>query len=222
MSDRMTRAEAVALCRLAKAFCPNQQIDEYTPDAWWESLKDLRFEDAREAVVSVTKRQPFVSPSEIRADVRRVRYNRVDKFGHIEPPPGMWDDPAGEAAAIHAIRQRVADGTLTREQYDAERAAQGLTGKREMPALEGVFRRVNCKWIASEPAPHRHGPSRQRLPRARTAPDAACPAPSGTVASAGAFTLTERALSAWPWCVPTCTRSRPCAARCPPRPHIEA
>ena len=142
MSDRMTRAEAVMLCRFAKACCPQQTFDELTPDAWFELLRDLPAADCKEAIVSVTKRQPFVSPSEIRADVRRVRYNRVDRFGHIEPPPGMWDDPAGEAAAIHAIRQRVADGMLTREQYDAERAAQGLTGKREMPALEGVFRRV--------------------------------------------------------------------------------
>ena len=142
MTARMSPAEAVMLCRFAKACCPQQQFDEYTPDAWHELLGDLRFDDCKAAVVAVTQRQPFVAPAEIRTEVRRVRYDRVDKFGHIEPPPGLEDDPRAEWDAIAAIRQRVADGELTREQHDADLRAKGILGSREVPALDGVFRRV--------------------------------------------------------------------------------
>ena len=139
---RMTPAEAVMLCRFAKACCPQQAFDEYTPDAWFELLGDLRFDECKAAVVEVTKRQPFCAPAEIRAQVRRIRYDRVERFGYIEPPAHLGDNPPAEIAYANEIRQRVADGELTREQWDAERAAAGITGAREMPALEGVFRRV--------------------------------------------------------------------------------
>lgn len=151
MNDRMTPTEAVLLCRFAKACAPQQQFDEYTPDAWFELLRDVRLEDAKAGVIAVTKRQPFVSPSEIRAEVRRVRYDRVDKFGHIEPPPGLEDDPAAEIEAIEAIRRRVADGDLTREQYDRDLRAAGILGDRKMPALEGVFRRVDERETETAP-----------------------------------------------------------------------
>ena len=143
MTNRMTPAEAVMLCRFAKACCPQQQFDEYTPDAWFELLNDLRFEDCKQGLLDVVKTQPFVSPAEIRAAVRRVRYDRLDKFGHIAPVGIDSDDPRAEQAAIDEVRRRVADGELTREQYDAELRAVGILGSHELPALEGVFRHVD-------------------------------------------------------------------------------
>src|SRR5690349_11552302 len=80
-AKRMTAAEAVMLCRFAKACCPQQAIDEYTPDAWHELLSDLRFEDCKAAVVDVVKEQPFVSPAEIRSRIAKVRANRHLEFG---------------------------------------------------------------------------------------------------------------------------------------------
>lgn len=139
---RMTQAEAVMLCRFAKACCPQQAFDEYTPDAWFELLGDLRFEDCKEAVIDVVKGQPFVAPSEIRSRIFKVRMRRIERFGYIAPPPELGDDPAAEQKWADAIRRRVADGELTREDFDREQAALGRTGNHEMPSLEGVFRRV--------------------------------------------------------------------------------
>ena len=76
-TDRMTRPEAVTLCRLAKASCPQQAFDEYTPDAWFELLRDLRFEDCKDALFAVVRESPFVAPAEIRAHIKRVRSDRL-------------------------------------------------------------------------------------------------------------------------------------------------
>lgn len=59
------------LARFVKACCPQQAIDEYTPDAWHELLGHLELADCREAAVMVARRQPFVAPAEIIAEVAR-------------------------------------------------------------------------------------------------------------------------------------------------------
>ena len=64
----MTHAETVLLTRYVKACCPQQAIDEYTPDAWHDLLGDLALADCRAAAAAVAKRQPFVAP---RRDPRR-------------------------------------------------------------------------------------------------------------------------------------------------------
>lgn len=115
-TDRMTNAEAVILCRFAKACCPQQQFDTYTPDAWFELLRDLRFEDCKEAVVQIVKRQPFVAPSEIRDEIKLVRIRRLDEFNRrykIEPPAHLADDPAAENRWRIELNGRIADGEIT-------------------------------------------------------------------------------------------------------------
>lgn len=138
---RMTPPEAVMLCRFTKACCPQQSFDEYTADAWLELLGDLRFEDCKAAVVAVVKRQPFCSPSEIRDEVKRIRFRRIAEFGPYDPPAGIggnWRE--GEYREwMREMNQRIADG-LSREDYDREYPV--LTA-REMPELEGVFRAAN-------------------------------------------------------------------------------
>lgn len=60
------------LTRYVKACCPQQAIDEYTPDAWHDLLGNLGLADCRAAVAAVAKRQPFVAPAEIIAEVKRA------------------------------------------------------------------------------------------------------------------------------------------------------
>ena len=140
-APRMTRPEAVTLCRLAKAACPQQAFDEYTPDAWFELLSDLRFDECKEALFKVAREQPFCSPAEIRKAVRSVRSDRLARFGAMPTPPfELNGDPRAEVEWAKAIRQRVADGELTREQWNAQEAE--LT-QRFMPALESTFRHVD-------------------------------------------------------------------------------
>lgn len=136
---RLAPSEAVALCRFAKACCPQQAFDEYTPDAWGELLSDLRFEDCKTALTNVAKRQPFVSPAEIRAEVKRIRFRRLDRFGPFDPPPEASDRDYHRY--ITETNRRIADGELTREQYDAERAA--LTKGDTAAAIAGTFRTVD-------------------------------------------------------------------------------
>lgn len=123
---RMTNAEAVILCRFAKACCPQQQFDSYTPDAWFELLNDLRFEDCKEAVVRIVKRQPFVAPAEIRDEIRLVRIDRFEQFGreygYLEPPAHLADDIPGELAWRRAVERKIFDGEITHpDQIDNSR-----------------------------------------------------------------------------------------------------
>src|SRR5690349_8618255 len=106
----MTPKEAVLLTRYVKACCPQQQIDEYTPDAWHDLLGDLSLADCRAAVAEVAKRQPFVAPSEIRAEVKRTREARITAAKIPPPPPELTNDPDAYSAALHAARVAAADG----------------------------------------------------------------------------------------------------------------
>jgi hypothetical protein len=69
----MTPRETVILTRYVKALCPQQAIDEYTPNAWHDLLGDLSAVECRAAAIAVARRQPFVAPSEIIAECGRAR-----------------------------------------------------------------------------------------------------------------------------------------------------
>ena len=106
----MTPEETLVLTRYVKACCPQQAIDKYTPEAWHDLLGDLSLEDCRAAVVTVAKRQPFVAPAEIRAEVRAIRDQRLDAGEKFLDPPSGLDGPAYQQWLINA-RRRIADGT---------------------------------------------------------------------------------------------------------------
>lgn len=108
----MTKAEAVTLCRFAKAACPQQAFDTYTPDAWAELLGDLCFADAKLAVIELAKRQPFVAPAEIRTEVRRIRAARITAYGTLPDPPAGLDPDNAHAYQrwLEDTTKRIADG----------------------------------------------------------------------------------------------------------------
>lgn len=108
----MTHEEAVILCRYVLACCPQQAIDEYTPDAWHDLLGDLSLADCRDAAAGVARRQPFVAPAEIRAEVRRIRNARIPDRAGLPAPggPDLADDPKAWTRAMRAINQRLGDG----------------------------------------------------------------------------------------------------------------
>ncbi len=96
----MNSQEATALCRLVKAACPAQKFDEYTPDVWAPMLANVDFDAAQKAVVEIGKRQPWISPSDIIAEVRNhgggsVPYHRpmrevladLERTSTPPPPP---------------------------------------------------------------------------------------------------------------------------------------
>lgn len=130
----MNNTEAATLCRLAQACCPQQKFDPLTPDAWAGLLDDVRFDDARDALRAIAKRQPFVAPAEIRAEVGRIRRNRVEAAGVIDPPADLDPDiEANYRAWLKTATAAIADG-----QEPPARAV----GNRTMPAIEGTFHDV--------------------------------------------------------------------------------
>lgn len=116
----MIATESLALTRFVRAACPQQKFDEYTPDAWHELLADLEFADCKTAAVELARRQPFVSPAEIRAEVRRARAERCR--ADMTDPAYELNDVAGGLAAIRERRRALGDG----ERFDAP--APSLTG----------------------------------------------------------------------------------------------
>lgn len=109
----MTPSETVVLTRYVAACCPQQAIDDYTPDAWHDLLSDLSAADCRAAVTAVAKRQPFVAPAEIRAEVRRIRRDRLEREIPA-PPPELADEPGKYQQVLQASIKRIADGKQVR------------------------------------------------------------------------------------------------------------
>lgn len=72
----MNLKQAVLLCRYVKAATPHQQMDEYTPDVWFDLLEDVDYEDAQWAVKAHLRENQFIAPSDIRRRIR-VRDNRA-------------------------------------------------------------------------------------------------------------------------------------------------
>lgn len=122
----MTPEEAVTLCGMTAAACPSQKFNDYTPDVWGEILQDIRFVDAKEAMYAIKRRQPWVDPSEIIAEVKRMRRKRIDEYGPIVPPSSLDpDDTAAYREWWVETQRSIADGDL--------KPAGELEGLRERP-----------------------------------------------------------------------------------------
>lgn len=113
----MNPTEAVALAGYMRAHFPSQPIDEYTSDALHESLEPYSLDDCRAAVLAIARRThdhaerpKWCSPTDVYAEVRRQRADRLEGVV-IEPPSGADpDDVAGYIRWLHGARQAIADG----------------------------------------------------------------------------------------------------------------
>jgi hypothetical protein len=108
----MTPTEAVLLTEFVKQCFPQQakNFGEYTADAWSEILGDLRIGDCRTAVIEIAKRQPFVAPAEIIAEVRKIRADRIARSQIPAPPAALADHPRDYQRALKAAVKIAADG----------------------------------------------------------------------------------------------------------------
>jgi hypothetical protein len=106
----MTPREAVLLTRYAKACFPQQPIDEYTADAWFDILGDLALADCKAAIVAVARQKPFIAPSEILAEVRRVRADRVARAALPAPAPSTAENAASYRESLRASIETIASG----------------------------------------------------------------------------------------------------------------
>lgn len=108
----MNRADVVLLCRYVYAATPGQKLDKYTPDVWADILEDLpcSLDEAKRAVVAIKRRQVFVDPSDIIAEVRSARDARILENPPPPPPAELCDDPAGYIRYLRAAIRAAADG----------------------------------------------------------------------------------------------------------------
>lgn len=134
----MRPTEVVMLTGYLRAHFPSQPVDEYTTEALEELLAPYPATDCRKAVLNIAERgERWCSPTDIKAEVKRLRVKRVADYGPIEPPAGLDpDDVRGYQRWLEAKTVAIADGTDTTPALPA-----GMT--REMPALDGVFRAVD-------------------------------------------------------------------------------
>lgn len=106
----MTHEEVFVLTEYVRACCPQQAFGEWTSDAWHDLLGDLTLADCKAAVQMVAKRQPFVSPSEIRAAVQQIQSERLKRNPPEAPPAELLDDPRAYAAYLAKETRRIARG----------------------------------------------------------------------------------------------------------------
>lgn len=136
----MNNSEAVKLFRLVKAFCPAEQFDEHTPDAWAIVMNDIRYDDAQIAVRTLYRDRGNdqewggrkIEADDIIREVRRIRAERVARHPEIDPPPGLTD--LQYLDWLRATRKAIADGqTITQPALPARDISQ-LTAINKRPA----------------------------------------------------------------------------------------
>lgn len=136
----MNPKEAVLLTRYVRALCPQQKFDEYTADAWFDVLKNYGLEDTQGAAATVAAKQPFVSPAEIIAEIRRHRSEQASAFQgpglSAEVPDADPDDVPAYLAALRAQRTRAADGVEMKARPVAELIAGVVGSFGEIPGEE--------------------------------------------------------------------------------------
>lgn len=93
------------LCRYVRACCPQQHMDKYTPDVWADLLDDVPYDVAEQAVIRIAKRQPWVAPAEIRAEVAVIWREQQPARRAIAAVP---DPQVGEIEAADATRRGMA------------------------------------------------------------------------------------------------------------------
>jgi hypothetical protein len=108
----MKLTEVVTLVRLLRAIAPAQKFDDYTAEAWHPLLDDIRHEDAMAAVKELGKRLPFISPADIRTEVRRLRSERMRHADQSFRHHGDPDDVADYMRQLKDHRAAIADGTV--------------------------------------------------------------------------------------------------------------
>lgn len=138
----MTPDETVVLARYVRALCPQQKFDEFTPDAWHDVLGSYPLAESRAAAAAVARKQPFVSPAEIIAEITRCRGENASDFQGpglaAEVPDADPDDVPAYLAALRAQRTRAADGMELKRRPVAELIAGVVDSFGDIPTSDAA------------------------------------------------------------------------------------
>lgn len=105
----MTPTEAVEIAAYVAALCPAQKFSEFTADTWGDVLAEYDRDEARAAVVAVAKRQPFIAPAEIIAEIRTVRAARI-AAANLVYDGDPTESGAESGLSLRALIRTAADG----------------------------------------------------------------------------------------------------------------
>lgn len=111
----MTPTEVVLLTGYLRAHFPSQPVDEFTTEALEELLAPFPSADCRRAVLNIAERgEKWCAPTEVKAEVKRIRAKRVADYGPVEPPAGLDpDNTRGYQRWLAGMHKAIADGTVT-------------------------------------------------------------------------------------------------------------
>ena len=143
----MTPTEAVQLTGYIQAHFPSQPINEFTPDALHELLADYPMADCRAGVLRRSTRSDgektrWCSPSDVAAEVRRIRDKRLADNPLPPPPPDLT--PLETIEWLKVARRQTADGE------QVETTGYGELTERNLPELRALIQRRPTK---PEPEP---------------------------------------------------------------------
>jgi hypothetical protein len=111
----MRPTEVVALTGYMQAHFPQQPVNEFTTEALEEQLGPYAVADCKQAVLNIAERgEQWCPPTAIKAEVKRIRAQRLSDYGPIEPPADLDpDNVVGWQQWLRAMRKGIADGTVT-------------------------------------------------------------------------------------------------------------
>jgi hypothetical protein len=128
----VNKSETALLLGLAAAY-DRRTIGEADVEAWHDVLNDISFSDAKAAVKNHYRtNNDWIMPATIRAAVRKIRAERLEKASPLSPPPDLT--PSETVTWLRRTRRAIADGTFEPPALDLK--------PRDMAQLESTFRRV--------------------------------------------------------------------------------
>ncbi|MCZ0982635.1 hypothetical protein O1L60_37170 [Streptomyces diastatochromogenes] len=110
--ERMLPAETAQLVALVAAMCPSMHLEDTTTDAWHLLLADLDVADVRAAVTRLGRQRSRIAASEIRAEVRAIREERLAR-NPLPLPDSDPDDPRRYRAELLELVTAIASGRRT-------------------------------------------------------------------------------------------------------------
>lgn len=142
----MNQLEVVQLLRYVKAKFPQQQIDEYTAEAWTPDMAEYRIQDAKLAVDRWSRSgHSFISVGELASEIRSIRNERIARWPEPPPPDPIADSPKLAIEFSKEWRRRAGDGEfeeLSDEQYQRMvmgRAVHQLAAAQSRKSITGVI-----------------------------------------------------------------------------------
>lgn len=115
----MNGQETLTLWKMVRAAVPAQEMDEDALPLWAMALHDVRLVDAQQALVNLMsdntrKNGPWISPADVRGEVKRIRGARITAFGPLPEPPLEVETGARSYREWQAeCQRRIADGEVT-------------------------------------------------------------------------------------------------------------